>query len=97
MASDRIQSTAETVSLNKGPMDMPDRGKSNPQVQTNSTNFPLTRKESPVAQFGARPSQGTVQTTSESSPLKRNPGMPYDGFSKTKEQFPIGGGKGKKG
>lgn len=94
MADGRISSTGTDVPLSKGPADMPDRGKTNPQIQSTSSSYPINRgQECPVAAFGAHPNQGTIQSTGTDVPLTKKESSPYGDFSRTKEQFSLGGGK----
>jgi hypothetical protein len=72
-------------------MDMPDRGGPKPNYITTSSQVNLTRKESPVAAFGARPGQGEIITTSTKSSLSRTATSPYDNINATKPQTSFGG------
>lgn len=90
------QVTSEKSPIRTGPADMPDRGGPKPNAQSTATAFPMSRTENSVAQFGARPNMGTVQSTSETVPLSRGAATPYDSVNKTKPQSPfVGKGKGK--
>ncbi len=90
-----VQSTSTRESLKHGPADMPDRGGSKPNVQTTSSQIPLSRNPMPVAAFTAHPNQGSVQSTGSQVNLNRSASMPYEPMSRTKPQTPFGG-KGKK-
>ena len=90
-----IQTTSTQQGIGPGPMDMPDRGGPKPNYQSSSTMIGLTRNPSPVAAFGARPSQGQVITTSEKASLSRSATSPYDNINATKPQTSFGG-RGKK-
>ena len=86
-------STSTRSDLGKGPQDMPDRGGPKPNAQVTSTQCELSRKESPVAQFGAHPGMGQVQSNSTQAPLSRSANSPYDSVNKTKPEVPFGGRK----
>ena len=90
-----VQTTSTDKPLKKGPADMPDRGGPKPNAQITSSQVNLSRKENPVAAFGARPGMGTVQCESSKVKLNRNSNSPYQshGMSATKPQL---GFKGKK-
>ena len=90
-----VQTTSTDKPLGKGPADMPDRGGPKPNAQITSSQVTLSRKENPVAAFGARPGMGTVQCESTRSPLSRTSNSPYEkeGMSATKPQLSF---KGKK-
>ena len=93
-----VQTTSTDKPLHKrAPADMPDRGGPKPNAQITSSQVNLSRKENPVAAFGARPGMGTVQCESTRAPLSRNSNSPYEkeGMSATKPQLGFRN-KGKK-
>lgn len=87
------QTTSTEQSLSSGPADMPDRGGSKPNAQTTSSQVTMGRQENPVAQLGARPGMGDVQSTSTKASLDRKSSNPYDKLSATKPQVSLPGGR----
>lgn len=81
-----FSTTSSVQDLGSGPADMPDRGGPKPNCQSTSSMVPLSRDAHPVAQFGAHPNQGTVQTNSSQVPLGQNATSPYEPISRTKPQ-----------
>ena len=90
-----VESTSTDKPLRNGPRDMPDRGGPKPNAQISSSQISLSRKENPVAAFGAHPGMGTVQCESTKVKLSRTANSPYErkGMSATKPQVSF---KGKK-
>jgi hypothetical protein len=90
-----VKTTSTSKPLKKGPADMPDRGGEKPNAQITSSQVTLSRKENPVAAFGARPGMGTVQCESSKVKLSRTANSPYqhEGMSATMPQSSF---KGKK-
>ena len=89
-----FHSTSSKEKLSNGPKDMPDLGGAKPDAHITASMVPLSRKENPVAAFGAKPQHGQHQhdgATHVNLSRKVSLAFPEAELSATHRHFPFQG------
>ena len=89
-----FHSTSSKEKLKSGPNDMPDRGGRKPDAHITATHVALSRKENPVASYGAKPKHGVHEHDGATTvKLRRDVSLAYPqaGLSATRPKLPFQG------